>query len=242
MRLSEITSANKPYIRITKGRKKVDVPIYPKVVILPPNRAGLKRYAFVGCENIKVHFKGKIVRLNWSFNHNRMTLYCSGGHKAYSWSNVKVATITRPGGKKDNIIVCKREYGDETERRRHKRYPIVKNVTITQGSTSFRGSTVDLSYGGVGIAVKRNTNVVPSEPLSIDFGDSTTIIGRLVRTVFKEDGSQLLGCFVSKKYKYEMMTLINHDAAFFAEAGEKKEKEQKDTDKGWYEGQIKRWH
>ncbi|WP_176761811.1 PilZ domain-containing protein [Pseudobutyrivibrio sp. YE44] len=242
MRISEITSANKPYIRITKGKKKVDVPIVPKVVAVPPSKLGLRKFAFLGCDNIKVTFKGKTVRLNWAFNHNRMTLYCTGGHKAYSWNNVKVATINSSKGKREHLIVCRREFGDETERRRYKRYPIIRKIKVTQGDYSFMASTADISYGGVGISVKRNTRVIPSEPLVIDFGDSTIISARLVRTVFKEDGSELLGCHISKGYKFEMMKIVNHDEAV-AESLKVKEKEnKKDTDKGWTEGEIKRWH
>ncbi len=242
MRISEITSSNKPYIRIVKGKKRVDIPIVPKPVVLPPNKAYLKKFAFVGCDTIKINFKGKTVKLNWTFNHNRMTLYCSGGHKAYSWSNVKVATITTSTGKKEHVVVCSRDYGDETERRKYKRFPIIKNVTIFQGDTSFPGSTVDVSYGGVGIKVKSGVKIVPSEPLHIDFGTSRPVKARLVRTVFNSDGSELIGCFISKVFKYDMMQVIGNQGSSGPTKEELEEQKRlKETDKGWYESSIKRW-
>lgn len=243
MRLSEITSANKPYIRIVKGKKRVDIPIVPKLVLLPPNKSNYRKYAFVGCENIRVRFKGKTVKLNWTFNHNKMTLYCSSGHKAYSWTNVKVATITSVNGKKEQLLVCKHDYGDETERRKYKRYPMIKRVTITQGSNVFDGATVDISYGGVGISVKRNIKVIPSEPLSLDFGDSKKVKARLVRTVFKDDGSEILGCFIPAVFKSDMVRLVHEDDTLeVAKSSNSDREKQRDTDRGWYEGQIKRWH
>ena len=133
MRISEITSENKPYIKISKGNKKVEVPIIPKPVVIPAGRLNMKKYSYVGCENIRVRFKGKIVRLNWAFNHNKISLLCSADRKAYCWKNIKVVTFNAPNGKKEQIVVCKRDYGDETERRKFKRYSVNKPVTIRQG-------------------------------------------------------------------------------------------------------------
>ena len=243
MRISEITTANKPYIRIVKGKKKIDIPITPKFVMLPPNKLGLKKYAFVGCENVRVKFKGKIVKINWAFNHNKMTLYCSSGHKAYAWNNVKVATITNAKGKKEQLVVCKREFGDETERRKYKRYPMIKRVIITQGNASYEGATMDISYNGLGIAVDRNARINPTEPLNIDFGNDTRVRARLVRTVFREDGTEFLGCHVSNMYRTDMVKLVAvNEAKSESKQHDKEKDKEKDTDKGWYEGQIKRWH
>ena len=244
MRISEITTANKPYIRIVKGKKKVDIPVIPKSVVMPIGRIGYRDCGYVGCENIRVNFKGKVVRLNWTFNHNKMTLFCSSGHKAYSWKNVKVATFTDVKGKKENVIVCKRAYGDETERRRYKRYPLVKKVTISQGDNSFDASTMDMSFGGVGLLVNKRINIIPSEPINVDFGDAKIRV-RLVRTVFRDDGSEFFGCSVSKVYKYEMAKLITHDEAEAnraKEAAEKAKKIAKETDSGWSQSSISRWH
>ncbi|MBP5594100.1 MAG: hypothetical protein J6Y02_01870 [Pseudobutyrivibrio sp.] len=74
MKISDLTTLNKPYIRVSKGKKKIDIPIIPKLVLLPPSRSNLRKYAFVGCESIRFNFKGKTVKLNWAFNHNKMTL------------------------------------------------------------------------------------------------------------------------------------------------------------------------
>ena len=52
MKISEVTTLNKPYIRVSKGKKKIDIPIIPKLVLLPPSRMNLRKYAFVGCESI----------------------------------------------------------------------------------------------------------------------------------------------------------------------------------------------
>ena len=244
MRISEITTANKPYIRIIKGKKKIDIPITPKLVALPMGKSNYRDCGYVGCENIRVNFKGKVVKINWTFNHNKMTLFCSSGHKAYSWSNVKVATFTDARGKKQNLIVCKRAYGDETERRRYKRYPLVKYIVISQGDNMYEAATADLSFGGIGIVSKKRINIIPSEPINVDFGD-VKIRARLVRTVFREDGSELFGCSVSKVYKYEMAKLITHDEAEANRAKEeaaKAKKIAKETDSGWNEGRITRWH
>lgn len=245
MRISEVTSSNKPYIRIVRGKKRVDIPITPKTIVLPPNKASLRDYGYVGCETIRVNYKGKTVKINWAFNHNKMTLYCSSGHKAYSWHNVKIATVTNAKGKKEHLVVCKRPYGTETERRRFKRYPLVKSIIISQGDNSFNASTVDLSFGGVGIALKNRINIIPSEPIIVNFDDSTTIRARLVRTVFKEDGSEILGCSVSKVYKYEMAKMITQDEARINQEKEeaaKAKKQAKETDAGWTQESIKRWH
>ena len=243
MRISEITSANKPYIRISKGKKKVDVPIIPKYVVVPPGKINRKKYAFVGCQDIRVQFRGKTVKLNWAFNHNKMTLFCSSGRKAYSWMNVRVATYTSPSGKKEQLVVCKREYGEETERRRFKRYPVVKHIIVRQGANAFNADTVDISYAGVGISIKQNVKIIPSQPLDIDFSDSSHIRARLVRSVFREDGSQIIGCHVPKAFRFEMAKLvrIEDDIERALKHGSDNEREA-DTDDGWYEGSIKKWH
>ena len=244
MRISEITAANKPYIRVVKGKKKIDIPITPKSVILPTSRMYYRDCGYVGCESIRVNFKGKVVKINWTFNHNKMVLYCSSGHKAYSWNNVKVATYTNAKGKKENVIVCKRAYGDETERRRYKRYPMVKRIIISQGDNAYEAATCDLSFGGIGITVKNRINIIPSEPINVDFGDAK-VRARLVRTVFREDGSELFGCSVSKVYKYEMAKIITQDEAAAnreKEEAAKAKKLARETDKGWTQDSIKRWH
>ena len=77
----------------------------------------------------------------------------------------------------------------------------------------------------------------------IDFGTDKPVRARLVRTIFKDDGSALLGCFIGKSYKYDMVKIVNveADVSVTTKADEEKRK-QKDTDKGWLEGEIKRWH
>lgn len=245
MRISELTSGNKPYIRIIRGKKKVDIPITPKFVMLPATKMLYKDYGYVGCEAIRINFKGKTVKLNWTFNHNKMTLFCSSGRKAYSWKNVKVTTVTTANGKKEHLIVCKRAYGDETERRRYKRFPIIKSIVISQGVNRYEASTADISYGGVGIVVKRRINIIPSEPIVVEFGDNSKVKARLVRTVFRDDGSELFGCAISKVYKYELAKIISLDDAIANskrnEAAQAREK-SKNTDAGWNESSIKRWH
>jgi hypothetical protein len=239
MRISEVTSSNKPYIRIVKGKKRIDIPITPKTVVLPPSRGSMREYAFVGCENIRVNYKGKIVKLNWSFNHNKMTLYCTSGRKAYCWNNVKVATITDIHGKKEHLVVSKRDFGDETERRRYKRYPFVKPVTIIQGDRQYDATSLDLSYGGVALIVKKRINLVPSQQIRVDFGTDTKILIRLVRTVFRQDGSELFGFSISQVYRAEIAKILRIDEP----KGTGKDKDsEKDTDVGWSQSSIKRWH
>ena len=239
MRISDLTSLNKPYIRITKGKKKIDIPISPKMVVLPPSKSSLRKYAFVGCDSIRFNFKGKTVKLNWSFNHNKMTLYCTSGHKAYSWPNIKVITITGGNGKKEHLIVSKKAFGDETERRRFKRYPIVRNVTIIQGDKRFAASTVDISYGGAGIVVKKQISLIPSQPIRVDFGDNISVPIRLVRTIFIPDGSELFGCFISQVHRPEMARILRVEEAI--DIGVKRTPVEKE-DAGWSAGTIKRWH
>ena len=244
MRISEITFANKTYIRVSKGKKKLDIPVTPKTFLIPRSRTKLWKFAFVGCESIRVNYKGKTVKLNWTFNHNKMTLFCSSGHKAYSWKNVKVANVTSATGEKEQIILCKREFGDETERRKYKRVPLIKNVTITQGGKTYQGSTVDISYGGMGIKLKQNVLLTPKEPLNIQIDENTKVKARLVRTVFKDDGTELLGCYVSKVFRLEMMRLVGEEEAMKRIEIMEREKEkatQAETDSGWYESNI-RWH
>ena len=244
MRMQEITASNKPYIRITKGKKKVDIPISPKVVLLPPSKGYLRNYALLGCDSIRFQFKGKVVKLNWAFNHNKMTLYCTSGRKAYEWRNVKVATITGAHGKKEHLVVCKRSYGDETDRRRFIRYPVVKNVTILQGDKSFPATTVDISYGGVGLKTKSAITLVPNEPIKVDFGDAKVTV-RLVRSVFCGDGTELFGCSVSSVFRPEMAKILHIsnsplDIELAAGAAEKKRKKKEDAI--WNADAFKRWH
>ena len=245
MRLQEISAANKPYIRVTKGKKKVDIPISPKVVLLPPSKGYLRNYALLGCESIRFHFKGKVVKLNWAFNHNKMTLYCTSGHKAYSWNNIKVATITGAHGKKEHLVVCKRAYGDETERRRFIRYPVVKEVTIIQGDKQFPASTVDISYGGMGLKSKAAISLIPTQPIKVDFGDTKVAI-RLVRTVFNGDGTEFFGCSVSSLYRQDMAKILHISNSpldiDLAAQSVAKEKKKKKEDPAWTADAFKRWH
>jgi hypothetical protein len=244
MRLQEVTASNKPYIRVTKGKKKVDIPISPKVVLLPPSKGYLRNYALLGCESIRFHFKGKTVKLNWAFNHNKMTLYCTSGRKAYSWNNIKVATVTGARGKKEHIVVCKRAYGDETERRRFIRYPVVKEVTIIQGDNKFPATTVDISYGGMGLKCTHAISLIPTQPIKVDFGDTKVSI-RLVRTIFNGDGSEFFGCSVSSVFRQDMAKIlhINNsplDIELASEAVKKKPKKREDP--AWNADAFKRWH
>lgn len=241
MRISEITSENKPYIKISKGNKKVEVPIIPKPVVIPAGRLNMKKYSYVGCESIRVRFKGKIVRLNWAFNHNKITLLCSADRKAYCWKNIKVVTFNAPNGKKEQIVVCKRDFGDETERRRFKRYPVNKPVTLRQGANSFKAQTADVSIAGVGIIIDRNVKIIPKLPIEVIFADASKIKARLVRTVYRGDGSELLGCHVSKSFRYQMTRLVRIEEDYI-ERQRHANDEDLDTDDGWLEGSIKRWH
>lgn len=242
MRISELTSNNKPYIRISKGNKRVDVPIIPKNIYIPAGKIDRKKYSYVGCENIKVQFKGKIVKLNWTFNHNSMTLYCTSGRQAYKWKNIKVATITHPNGKKEQIVVSKRDYGDETERRKFKRYATAQQIYIKQENNVYKADTVDISYGGVGFTIKRNAKIIPSLPIEVIFDDKTKVKARLVRSVFRGDGSQLLGCFVSKRYRFQMAKIVKIEEELLESERRGGKSKDKDTDDGWYDDEIKRWH
>ncbi len=239
MRISEITSLNKPYIRVFRGKRKVDIPIAPKIIMLPASKSYLRDYAFIGCDSIKFNYKGKSVKLNWTFNHNKMTLYCTSGRKAYCWRNVRVATVINANGKKEHIVFCKRAYGDETERRRFKRYPMIKNVTIIQGNKKFAASTLDISYGGVGLKVNKMINLVPSEPIKVDFGESIVSV-HLVRTIFSSDGSEIFGCSVSSAFRSEMSEQVR-TVMPVVEYTPKKEPKPKE-DAGWSAASIKRWH
>lgn len=239
MKISEVTTLNKPYIRVSKGKKKIDIPIIPKLVLLPPSRMNLRKYAFVGCESIRFNFKGKIVKLNWAFNHNKMTLYCTSGRQAYSWNNIKVITVFGANGKKEHLVISRKAFGDETERRRHKRYPIARNVIILQGDNKFPATTVDISYGGVGITVKKQINLIPSQPIRVDFGDGISVPVRLVRSTFRGDGSELFGCSISSTYRPEMAKILRAEEAI--EIGVKRNPKEKE-DAGWSQTSIKRWH
>ena len=241
MRLSEITTDNKPYIKISKGNKKVEVPIIPKPVVLPAGKINMKKYSYVGCQKICVRFKGKIVRLNWAFNHNRISLLCSADRKAYCWKNIKVVTINGSNGTKEQIVVCKRDFGDETERRKFKRYSTKKPVTIRQAGNCYKAATADVSIAGIGIIVEKNVQILPKIPIEITFSDESKINARMVRTVFREDGSELLGCRVSKSFRYQMTRFVRIEEDFLERQRHGEGTDEFDTDEGWLEGSIKRW-
>ncbi|MBP5594101.1 MAG: PilZ domain-containing protein [Pseudobutyrivibrio sp.] len=136
-------------------------------------------------------------------------------------------------------MISRKAFGDETERRRHKRFPIARAVTILQGNNKFPATTVDISYGGVGMFVKKQISLVPSQPIRVDFGDGVLVPVRLVRSTFRGDGSELFGCSISQTFRPEMSKILREEGAI--DIGIQRNPKEKE-DAGWSQTSIKRWH
>lgn len=237
MKLSDITNANKPYIKITKNRRRIEIPL--KVLNVKLERPTAY---YIGFEPIKFRWKGRVVSLDWKFKNARPTLYCTHNKKAYMWDNVKVIT-SKENGQKFGLVLTQIDIGVQCERRRFKRTNISEPVELSQDGVVLKGEAVNISYGGVGIKLRHSEALTNESPILIKFVNKETIFPiRIVRTMLLDGGNQLLGCAISVKYKYEVAKILSLDDAIKNAAKKKKNAEKAVADHGWDQKEIKRWH
>ena len=237
MRLSEITNDNKPYIRVTKDNRRIEIPLkLSHVKVERPTSY------YLGFEPIRFKWQGKVVAIDWTFKDARPALYCTHNKKGYMWDNVKIMT-TKENGKKFGLVLTQIDIGVECERRRFKRTRISEPVEITQDGVSVKGEAVNISYGGVGIKLRHSDVFTNDTPILINFINKETIFPiRIVRTMILDEENQLLGCAFSTKYKYEVAKILSLDEAKENTAKSAKKNSQAGNDNGWNQKEIKRWH
>ena len=238
MRLSEITNDNKPYIRVTKDNRRIEIPL--KLTTVKVERP---TSYYLGFEPIRFKWQGKVVAIDWSFKDARPSLYCTKDKKAYMWDNVKVVTA-KENGKKFGLVLTQIDIGVECERRRFKRTKISEPVEITQDGVSIKGEAINISFGGVGIKLRHSDVFTNDTPILINFTNKeTTFPIRIVRTMILDEENQLLGCSISTKYKYEIAKILSLDEAKEnTEKNSKTNANQSNSDSGWNQKEIKRWH
>ena len=238
MRLSEITNDNKPYIRVTKDNRRIEIPL--KLTTVKVERP---TSYYLGFEPIRFKWQGKVVAIDWSFKDARPSLYCTKDKKAYMWDNVKVVTA-KENGKKFGLVLTQIDIGVECERRRFKRTKISEPVEITQDGVSIKGEAINISFGGVGIKLRHSDVFTNDTPILINFTNKeTTFPIRIVRTMILDEENQLLGCSISTKYKYEIAKILSLDEAKEnTEKNSKTNENQSNSDSGWNQKEIKRWH
>ena len=238
MRLSEITNDNKPYIRVTKDNRRIEIPL--KLTTVKVERP---TSYYLGFEPIRFKWQGRVVAIDWSFKDARPSLYCTKDKKAYMWDNVKIMTA-KENGKKFGLVLTQIDIGVECERRRFKRTRISEPVEITQDGVSIKGEAINISYGGVGIKLRHSDVFTNDTPILINFTNKETIFPiRIVRTMILDEENQLLGCSISTKYKYEIAKILSLDEAKENTAKtSKRNANQSNMDRGWNQKEIKRWH
>ena len=238
MRLSEITNDNKPYIRVTKDNRRIEIPL--KLTTVKVERP---TSYYLGFEPIRFKWQGKVVAIDWSFKDARPSLYCTKDKKAYMWDNVKVMTA-KENGKKFGLVLTQIDIGVECERRRFKRTKISEPVEITQDGVSIKGEAINISFGGVGVKLRHSDVFTNDTPILINFTNKeTTFPIRIVRTMILDEENQLLGCSISTKYKYEIAKILSLDEAKEnTEKNSKTNANQSNSDSGWNQKEIKRWH
>ena len=243
MRLSEIGTENKPYIKIEKNNKKIKLTVTPKHVIFNDNENALEGYFYMGCDEIFIKHKGTPCKINWKSNKCAITLYCTNDSKAYKWDNISVVSLDNKSKKHECLLVTNQKYGYETERRKTTRYPAETEVMVQQGDIKISGITRDISLAGLGIIVPQVPNFKANKLLKITIG-GTTIPAKLKRTVIETDGNILLGCFVSAKYKKHLAFMLKELGVLKINPITIKEIQthQPYMDEGWKQKEIKRWH
>lgn len=238
MRLSEITDANKPYIRVTKDNRRIEIPLKLASIHLDKPTA-----YYLGFEPIKFKWQGKVVAIDWTFKNTRPSLFCTHNKKAYMWDNVKIIT-SKENGRKFGLVLTQFDIGVECERRRHKRSKINEPIELIQDGVSISGTAIDISFGGIGIKTKHSDVLTNDATIYIKFINKDTMFPiKLVRTMIMDMESQLIGCTVSSKYKYEIAKVLSLDEAKGNTAkSQAKARSRQGEDHGWSQKELKRWH
>ena len=246
MRINEITKENKPYLKITRGKKHIEVPFNPKNLVLPANKR-VPGYSYIGSEDIRVQHRGKRVRLNWGLCHANVSLFCTYHGQAYKWDNIKVArTYIDSKRKKETLVLTKQIYGTKVERRRYRRYPIAEITEVVQGTFVTKARTHDISYGGIGIILPASTPLNAKNQIKITFDKSTTpLYFKLVRRISVSNSNDLFGFKVLVKSKNDLGRILDlHRQAFVNISKDINPFNKDDTyeDKGWTQKTINKWH
>ena len=237
MRLSEITDLNKPYIRVTKDNRRIEIPLK-----LSPVRLERPMAYYLGFEPIKFIWQGKTVAIDWSFKNTAPALYCTSNKKAYKWENVKIVT-SKENGRKFGLVLSQVDIGVECDRRRFNRKRISEPIELIQDGVIIKGTAVDISYGGIGIKVKHSDVLTNTSPIQIRFIDKDTAFPiKLVRTMILDMNTQLLGCSISSKYKYEIAKVLSLDEAKINTSKVSNNRSAPGDDHGWSLKEIKKWH
>ena len=236
MRLSEITNANKPYIRVTKDNRRIEIPLK-----LTPVKIEHPTAYYVGFEPIKFRWQGKTIAIDWTFKDTRPALYCTSNNKGYMWDNVKVMP-TKENGKKFGLVLTQIDIGVQCERRRFKRTQIDEPVELIQDGVSVQGKAVNISYSGIGIQIRHSEVLTNDSSIQINFVNKGTIFPiKIIRTMILDNENQFIGVSISPKYKHEVAKILSLDVARENSAKAPK-KSSYNTDAGWEQREIKRWH
>ena len=169
MRLSEITNEHKPYIRVTKDNRRIEIPLK-----LTPVKLDQPTAYYLGFELIRFKWQGKSVALDWTFKETRPALYCTNNKRGYMWDNVKIIT-GRENGKRFGLVLTQIDIGVECERRRYKRTKINEPVELTQDGVSVRGEAADISFSGIGIRIRHSDVLTNDSPIYINFTNKGTV-------------------------------------------------------------------
>ncbi|MBO6128989.1 MAG: PilZ domain-containing protein [Pseudobutyrivibrio sp.] len=237
MRLSEITNEHKPYIRVTKDNRRIEIPLK-----LMPVKLEHPTAYYLGFEPIKFKWQGRIVALDWSFKDTTPALYCTNNKKGYMWDNVKVMT-SKENGKKFGLVLTQIDIGVECERRRFKRTTINEPIELIQDGITVQGEAANISYSGIGIRIRHSEVLTNDSTIMINFTNKGTVFPiKIVRTMILDSENQFIGCSVSPKYKHEIAKILSLDEARENTAKAAKRSSQPGADRGWDQKEIKRWH
>lgn len=237
MRLSEITNENKPYIRVTKENRRIEIPLK-----LTPVKWEHPTAYYLGFEPIKFKWQGRTVAIDWTFREATPALYCTNHQKGYMWDNVKIIT-TKEHGRKFGLVLTQIDIGVECERRRFKRTKINEPIELMQDGITIKGEAADISYSGIGVRIKHSETLTNDSTILINFLNKGTVFPiKIIRTMILDEDNQFIGCSIPPKYKHEIAKILSLDEARENAAKTPRERALPNTDKGWTQREIKRWH